>query len=113
MNAPSGPKDRFGNRPPPSGPGRQHQQQQHPQQYQQQGFGGTAQSYSKPPDFVKSDEARRHEAGEAEGKTDLELENDRKEARKKEDEMSFRDVSLLSTCAGLPLLTLISARTSL
>lgn len=66
-----------------------------------QGFGKGAQGYSKPVGFVKAEDAggatgalgnERQLAGKT-GKTDEELEVDRKDARKREEENSFRDVS--------------------
>ena len=87
VNAPSGPKDRWG-RQPPSGPGRT-----------QQGFGTGAQGYNKPVGFVKAEDGRHGSPtsphGDGAPKTDLEMETERKEARKREEEMSFRDVSPL------------------
>lgn len=66
-----------------------------------QGFGKGTQGYSKPVGFVKAEDAggatgalgnERQLAGKS-GKTDEELEIDRKDARKREEENSFRDVS--------------------
>jgi len=83
VNVPSGPKDRWG-RQPPSGPGRT-----------QQGFGTSAQGYNKPIGFIKAEDGRHGSPtspqGDGSPKTDLEMETERKEARKREEEMSFRD----------------------
>ncbi|KAF9464207.1 hypothetical protein BDZ94DRAFT_1162632 [Collybia nuda] len=93
--APSGPKVREWGKP----------QQQPSQQSSgslqppaQQGFGKGAQGYTKPVGFVKADDGR---AGPYDGggrqapgkptKTDEELEAERKENRRKEEEISFRD----------------------
>lgn len=85
-NAPSGPKDRWG-RQPPSGPGRS------------QGFGNGPQSYNKPIGFVRGEDGRRVSPSSPTSadfgpKTDLDMENERKDARKREEDMSYRDVSL-------------------
>jgi RNA-binding protein 25 len=92
VNAPSGPKDRWG-RQPPSGPGRA-----------QQGFGNGAQGYNKPVGFVRSEDNQLTSPisphGDGAPKTDLEMETERKEARQREEEMSFRDVSSSSTYLG-------------
>ena len=59
----------------------------------QQGFGRGPQSFNKPVGFVKEERA----AGSVQGrpqKTDLELEEERKEARRRDEENSFRDVSV-------------------
>jgi hypothetical protein len=86
-NVPSGPKAREWGKPQQSGPlspitsGR--------------GFGKGAQGYSKPVGFVRAEEDG-HSAEEGLGpksKTDEELEAERKEARRKEEELSFRDVN--------------------
>ncbi len=87
--APSGPKMREWGKPQPttSAPPKQ------------QGFGKGAQGYSKPVGFVKAGEDRslddlRAAPGKT-TKTDEELEFERREARKREEEISFRDVSPL------------------
>jgi RNA-binding protein 25 len=86
VNAPSGPKDRWG-RQPPSGPGRT------------QGFGSGTQGYNKPVGFVKGEDGRHGSPSspttDGAPKTDLEMETERKEARRREEEMSYRDVSFL------------------
>jgi RNA-binding protein 25 len=97
--APSGPKIREWGKP----------QQQSAQQQQahatvsssqppkQQGFGKGAQGYSKPVGFVKAedgDSGGRHMPGKG-TKTDEELEAERKESRRRDEEVSFRDVSPL------------------
>lgn len=94
--APSGPKVREWGKP------QQQPSQQSPGSSQppaQQGFGKGAQGYSKPVGFVKADDGRggSYEGGgrQAPGKptkTDEELESERKENRRKEEEVSFRDV---------------------
>lgn len=90
--APSGPKLREWGKP---------QQQQQAPAASQRGFGQGAQGYNKPVGFVKAGE----DAGSASGpmedgrqapgktaKTDEELEQERKEARRRDEEVSFRDV---------------------
>lgn len=91
LTAPQGPKQRewgkpqlgSGGSPPPKTP---------------QGFGKGAQGYSKAPSFVKAED-RGSTPGSDRGqstkptKTDEELEAERKEARKRDEENSFRDVS--------------------
>lgn len=59
-----------------------------------QSFGKGAQGYNKPVGFVKAeDETRESEDVHApKNKTDEELEAERKEARRREEELSFRDV---------------------
>jgi RNA-binding protein 25 len=82
---PSGPKERVWGR--PAGGRDQHQQQQ--------GWGRGAQGYSKPVGFVRGEDNESYNGrkpGENE-KTDEELERDRKEARRREEDISFRDVS--------------------
>lgn len=96
---PSGPKVREWGKP-------QGQQPHSPQAItssqsrKEQGFGKGAQGYNKPVGFVKSEEGG---AGAYEGsgrpapakaaKTDEELEEERKEQRRRDEEVSFRDVS--------------------
>ena len=81
-NAPSGPKERVWGR--PQGP-----QQTSPRQ--QGGIGQGAQGYSKAVGFVPQSEA----PGET-GKTDEQREQDRKDARARDENESFRDVGGLS-----------------
>jgi hypothetical protein len=87
LNAPSGPKQREWGKPqntPPS------------QGTKHQGFGKGSQGYNKPPGFVKSEdspagkEPRDDKASVA--KTDEDLEAERKEQRRQEEELSFKDV---------------------
>ncbi|KAJ3556756.1 hypothetical protein NM688_g1840 [Phlebia brevispora] len=91
QQAPQGPKQRewgkpqLGSPPPPAkGPS---------------AFRTGPQSYSKAPGFVKAEEGRASTPGDDRGasvkpaKTDEELEQERKEARKRDEENSFRDVS--------------------
>ena len=93
---PQGPKQRewgkpqAGNRtsPPPQTP---------------QGFGRGAQGYSKPPAFIKAEDGgstpvEDRSSSAMPAKTDEELEAERKEARKKDEENSFRDVSMRFPC---------------
>ncbi|KAJ7761189.1 hypothetical protein DFH07DRAFT_918376 [Mycena maculata] len=82
--APSGPKMREWGRPKEE----QQPRQEHPQQQQprDQGFGKGAQGYNKPVDFVRERETRK-----APTQTDEELEADRKEGRRRDEEVSFRD----------------------
>lgn len=60
----------------------------------QTGMGTGAQGYSKPVNFVKSENGKIGEeehSGTAPPKTDEELEEERKEARRREEDLSFRD----------------------
>ncbi|KAG6815927.1 hypothetical protein H0H87_010114 [Tephrocybe sp. NHM501043] len=95
--APSGPKVREWGKPqsqqPPPSPATANSSQPR----RDQGFGKGAQGYSKPVGFVKSEESG---AGGYEGsarsfgkptKTDEELEDERKETRRRDEEVSFRD----------------------
>ena len=63
-----------------------------------QGFGKGAQGYSKPVGFVKAESGEPGLDGRTPGqkaaKTDEELEAERKEARRRDEENSFRDVSV-------------------
>lgn len=98
----------------PSGPkAREWGKSQNPQQAQgspptpgrgQHGYGKGAQGYSKPVGFVKAEDSGtaagvldddRHLVGKI-SRTDEELETERKEARRRDEEVSFRDVSLSS-----------------
>ncbi|KAF9450543.1 hypothetical protein P691DRAFT_797996 [Macrolepiota fuliginosa MF-IS2] len=83
---PSGPKAREWGKP-------QGQGQTSPVASKHQGFGKGAQGYSKPVGFVKAEEETRFtdEAHAAKNQTDEELEAERKEARRREEELSFRD----------------------
>ncbi|KAI0694755.1 hypothetical protein C8Q76DRAFT_634301 [Earliella scabrosa] len=83
--APSGPKPREWGRPqhtpePPSA---------------SKGFGKGPQGYNKPPAFVRSDDGSRtpseRQSSLRPGKTDEELENERKEARRRDEENSYKD----------------------
>jgi RNA-binding protein 25 len=92
LGAPSGPKMREWGKP-------QNQPQASPQFGQ--GMGTGPQGYDKPVGFVKAAENgsskgpdTRQLAGKS-TKTDEELETERKEARKRDEDASFRDVSLL------------------
>lgn len=95
VGAPSGPKVREWGKP-------QHQQQQQQMPAERErGYGRGNQGYGKPVGFVKAEDAggaigslgdERHLAGKG-TKTDEELEADRKETRRKDEEISFRDVS--------------------
>lgn len=95
LGAPSGPKQREWGKPQLPG------QQSSPLGASKgsQGFGNGAQGYSKPVGFVKAEEDGRSPAPDSRsgpgrsGKTDEELEADRKEARRRDEENSFRDVS--------------------
>ena len=64
------------------------------------GFGKGAQGYSKPVGFVKAEEGSRTPGSDRQssvrpGKTDEELEQERKEARRRDEENSYRDVSAI------------------
>lgn len=97
LGAPSGPKVREWGKP--------QQQQQQPQQTsgssqlnKQQGYGKGAQGYSKPVGFVRAEDSGSSDGGgrPAAGKptkTDEELEQERKEIRRRDEDVSFRDVS--------------------
>lgn len=97
--APSGPKVREWGKP------QQQSSQQSPgssQPPQQQGFGKGAQGYSKPVGFVRGQDgsASRDDDRQSAGKpkSDEELEAERKEVRRRDEEVSFRDVSQLFRC---------------
>lgn len=91
---PSGPKAREWGK--SQGPG-----QSSPVNLKQQGFGKGTQGYNKPVGFVRAEEGSRSpdEVQSVRNKTDEELEAERKEARRREEELSFRDVSI-TTCFG-------------
>ena len=90
-SAPSGPKMREWGKP-------QQQQQQ------QQAFGQGPQGYHKPPGFVKSGgEERKTSAKQT--RTDEEIEQERQESRKRDEEVSFRDVCAITFSAFVELLT--------
>lgn len=62
------------------------------------GFGKGAQGYSKPVGFVKAEEGSRTPGSDRQssvrpGKTDEELEQERREARRRDEENSYKDVS--------------------
>ncbi len=98
LAAPSGPKVREWGKPqaqsqPPESPGGTG------------GFGRGAQGFSKPVGFVKADEGNQTPTADRQmsvrpGKTDEELEQERREARRRDEENSYRDVSpcLLNRC---------------
>jgi len=99
--APSGPKVREWGKPQQQAP--QQQQSTQPavsssQPSKQQGFGRGAQGYSKPVGFVKAEDGGPSDSGGRQAhakiaKTDEELEAERKESRRRDEEVSFRDVS--------------------
>jgi RNA-binding protein 25 len=95
VNAPSGPKERAW--------GRGQGQQQTPPR-QQGGHGPGAQGYSKPVGFVPQSET----SGEA-GKTDEQREQERKDARARDENESFRDVRRLSILGLACSLTVFSS----
>lgn len=87
---PSGPKQREWGKP-QNAPGASQQ----PEPKTPQGFGKGAQGYSKPVGFVKAEEGRSpsmDDRSSSKPKTDEELEAERKEARKRDEENSYRDV---------------------
>lgn len=93
--APSGPKQREWGKPQAGAAASQ------PLSKPAQAFGKGAQGYSKPVGFVKAEESegpfgddRITPSGKV--KTDEELEAERKEARKRDEENSYRDVSIVS-----------------
>jgi hypothetical protein len=107
--APSGPKVREWGK--PQQQSAQQQSSAQPalslsQPSKQQGFGKGAQGYSKPVGFVKAedggtgDSGGRHIAGKP-TKTDEELEAERKESRRRDEEVSFRDVSQFTVLSCL------------
>ncbi|TFK27683.1 hypothetical protein FA15DRAFT_585998 [Coprinopsis marcescibilis] len=57
----------------------------------QKAFGKGPQGYGKSPGFVKAEEGKDHEMVSPVAKTDEELENERKEARRRDEENSFKD----------------------
>jgi len=86
LGAPSGPKQREWGK--PQTPSSQSTKSQ-------QGFGKGAQGYSKPVGFVPAEGSQSPSSTDdrnaAKGKTDEELEAERKEARRKDEENSYRD----------------------
>jgi hypothetical protein len=87
-STPSGPKMREWGRP-----------KEEPQQGQGQGqgMGKGAQGYGKPVDFVREREQNREpKRAQVQTQTDEELEADRKEGRRRDEEVSFRDVRIFS-----------------
>jgi hypothetical protein len=84
LSAPSGPKQRDWGRP-------QQASSQSPPHGRQNSFGKGAQGYNKPVGFVRSEEQTGSSSQVT--KTDEELEQDRREARRRDEENSFRDVS--------------------
>ena len=104
--APSGPKVREWGKP-------QQPSQQQPAQSvvsssqpsKQQGFGKGSQGYSKPVGFVKAEDSSAAESGGRQMstktvKTDEVMEAERKETRRRDEEVSFRDVSPV-TCVAV------------
>ena len=89
LNAPSGPKREWGK---PQGQGAPQTSAKGPQ-----GYGKGAQGYSKPVGFVKEGETTSTNQDDKinKTKTDEELEAERKEARRRDEENSFRDVCWL------------------
>ena len=92
LTAPQGPKQREWGKPQAGG-------RVSPPPNTPQGFGRGAQGYSKPPAFVKAEErgstpVEDRSSSARPAKTDEELEAERKEARKRDEENSFRDVRL-------------------
>ncbi|TFK93263.1 hypothetical protein K466DRAFT_478970 [Polyporus arcularius HHB13444] len=87
LAAPSGPKTREWGKP----------QQASPESASaSRGFGKGAQGYSKPVGFVKAEDGSRTPASERQssvrpGKTDEELEQERREARRRDEENSYKD----------------------
>lgn len=84
---PSGPKERVWGR--PNNNNTPSKQQQGPSQ-RQGSWGSGPQGYQQPVDFVKGENAVE---GRDSDKTDEELERERKIARRREEDESFRDVS--------------------
>lgn len=92
LAAPSGPKPREWGKPQPTA------QPEPPSA--SKGFGKGAQGYSKPVGFVKAEEGNRtpseRQSSARPGKTDEELEQERREARRRDEENSYKDVSAAS-----------------
>lgn len=89
--APSGPKLREWGKP--------QNRQEDPAAPKAQGFGKGSQGYSKPVGFVKAEDGSAGRdplatSRESTGKTDEELEAERKEMRRQEEELSFKDVRI-------------------
>lgn len=97
LGAPSGPKVREWGK--PQQPQGQSQQTSTSAQFnRQQGYGKGTQGYSKPVGFVKAEEAGSVDGGPRSTagrpiRTDEELEEERKETRRRDEEVSFKDVS--------------------
>jgi hypothetical protein len=83
---PSGPKERVWGRSTSSGQGGS---QQSPQQVPSQSWGRGSQNYQRAPNFVQGEDAFPGE--KVVEKTDEELERERKDARRREEDNSFRD----------------------
>ena len=98
VNAPSGPKQRDWGKPQPTS-------SHSPPHGRQGGFGKGAQGYNKPVGFVRAEEQANQVT-----KTDEELEQDRREARRRDEENSFRDVRF--PIPTLDCMTLTSGRSS-
>lgn len=88
--APNGPKAREWGKP-------QGNQDSHAGASKPQAFGKGAQGYSKPVSFVKSEDVSsdRDSISHNKQKTDEELEAERKEHRRQEEELSYKDVCIL------------------
>lgn len=89
LGPPSGPKQREWGKPAATSPSQQTTQQP-------QGFGKGAQGFSKPVGFVPAEQQGGFEdrpSAVKSAKSDEELEAERKEARRRDEENSFRDVS--------------------
>lgn len=105
--APSGPKQREWGKPQQqqqgnSGQSPEQGRQQHQGQGQGQGFGKGAQGYSKPVGFVKAEDGgERGSLASRITKTDEELEAERREARRRDEENSYRDVSYVVIVAKM------------
>ena len=89
--APSGPKLREWGKP--------QNRQEDPAAPKVQGFGKGSQGYSKPVGFVKAEDGNAGRdplanSRESTGKTDEVLEAERKEMRRQEEELSFKDVRI-------------------
>jgi RNA-binding protein 25 len=102
IGAPSGPKVREWGKPQNQPRAQESQVSSRGGQAGPQGYGKGAQGYSKPVGFVKAENStssvgapddERQLAGKA-AKTDEELEAERKETRRRDEEVSFRDVSV-------------------
>ncbi|KAG6810114.1 hypothetical protein H0H92_013256 [Tricholoma furcatifolium] len=94
LSAPSGPKVREWGKPQNQQPPPSQAAAPSPQVRKEQGYGKGAQGYNKPVGFVKAEDGGAGDSAQpaaGKPKTDEELEEERKEARRRDEEVSFRD----------------------